>query len=62
MSVAEGLVLVRATFGLGKVDSVLWLQEVPISVAVRVRAWVCSLSLVGTVGSNSAGGMDDSFF
>ena len=48
---AEGLVLVRAAFGLGNVDSVFWLQEVPIPVAV----WVCGCSLVGIVDSNSAG-------
>jgi hypothetical protein len=31
---------------------------VPIPVAARSKAWVCVRSLVGIVGSNSAGGMD----
>ena len=55
---AEGLVLVHATFGLENVDSVRWLQEVPIPVTARVRVWVCGRSLVGIAGSNSAGVMD----
>jgi hypothetical protein len=31
---------------------------VPIQVAARAKAWDRSLSLAGTVGSNSAGGLD----
>ena len=51
ISVAEGLVLVRVTFVMRNVDSVFWLQDVPIP----VTAWVCRRSLVGIAGSNSAG-------
>ena len=34
------------------------INGVPISVAAISKAWVCDRSVVGTVGSNPAGGMD----
>ena len=34
----------------------------PISVATRVKVWVCGLSLAGTASSNPTGGMDVSSF
>jgi hypothetical protein len=33
-------------------------EETPIAVASQSKAWVCSLSLAGIAGSNTAGGMD----
>jgi len=33
-------------------------RTLPILVAARQKAWFCGLFLAGTVGSNSAGGID----
>ena len=34
------------------------IQILPVSVAVRSKAWVCGCSHAGIVGSSTAGGMD----